>query len=198
MHVDQSMAVDNNILQQRASHPEAVKTPHVTIGPGLTTLVDMTLYERLKKVLEDNNWNPGVWAKRADLHRSHVYGLMKQAQEKPSQKLAYETARKLAKAAGVSVEWLMEDRGSPDDAYLAGSSEEDEEEEPARLPGKARAAEAARALQYPAEAIQEVLDSEDDEVDLGAEYYLQQMQAAAARIRKRRPPPPSKTNLPRP
>jgi pyruvate/2-oxoglutarate dehydrogenase complex dihydrolipoamide acyltransferase (E2) component len=167
----------------------------------------MTLAERLEFILKQNNWNAGVWARRAKLHRSHVYGLIKAAREGDTKKLAYETARKLARAAGVSVEWLAEGIGTPDDAFIEQDDEdEDDDEDPAiqalSLP-KRRAREAALALELPGKAIAHGLREPDG---YPSHYYFKAMELAAERLRGGSrgetpvppPPPPSKTNLGRP
>jgi transcriptional regulator with XRE-family HTH domain len=73
-----------------------------------------SLQERLRWVLERRNLAAGALSLKAGLARSHLGGILRSTEES---NLREATARKIAKAADVSVAWLMTGQG-PREPYV--------------------------------------------------------------------------------
>lgn len=139
----------------------------------------------MEVVLTAKGWSKRRWAELAGLAESgHVGGLMRRMKKEPG-RLAGDitTYAKLAAAAGVSLDWLVLGRGTPDG--LADFAEED-----LRYPSRARVIVAARLLgRYSAEVIAAVLAHNDPPSDPGVEFWIALLDLKRAEAPAPRPTP---------
>jgi len=113
-------------------------------------------------VLELRKWSPGKWSGLAGLSRDHVRQVLLKEQES----IETRTLIALAKAAGVSVEWLATGSGDPLSSINLRISDD------SKYPSRAKAIAAARLLELDERAISAVLEVSDLSSDPGAEYWL--------------------------
>ncbi len=127
-----------------------------------------TVLDRMEIVLTATGWSKRHWAERAGLAESgHVGGLMRRMKLNPD-RLAGDitTYAKLAAAAGVSLDWLVLGRGTPNG--IAAAVEED-----SKYPSRARVVVAARLLgRYSDEVISAILAHNDPSSDPGIEFWV--------------------------
>lgn len=141
----------------------------------------------MELVLSTKKWSKRHWAELAGLAESgHVGGLMRRMKKDPL-RLAGDitTYAKLADAAGVSLDWLVLGRGTPEG--LAVSTPEDP-----RYPSRARVIVAARLLgRYSDEVIAAVLAHDAPASDPGVEYWMSLLDLKRAESPTTRPSWPS-------
>ncbi len=96
------------------------------------------------------------------------------------------TMAAIARAGGVSIDWLVNGTGDPDVVV-----ELDE-----RYPSRAEAARFARANGFPEEAIREVLEiALDSDSDPGGDYWYEEIRQAVRRAKGKGPKPMKVTDI---
>jgi transcriptional regulator with XRE-family HTH domain len=138
----------------------------------------VTLLERMHFVLKSKGWSGREWARRAGLsEENHVNALMLRMKNDAEGRLAgdIETYAKLAKAAGVSLDWLVLGRGVPVGDAIEVSDDP-------RYPSRARVVVVAYWLGFPEAVIRAVLDHDAPSVDPGPDYWLRLLQLKQAEL----------------
>ncbi len=129
-----------------------------------------TLKERVQEILEMRQWSARRLCREAELDESHVGALLADRMSD----FTTETANAIARAAGVSLHWLVTGQGERE-PYETNARPE------AVYPSRTAAAEAARKLGISEDAIRRVLASEEQhDRDPGPRYWFAKMQAEDA------------------
>lgn len=121
------------------------------------------LSDRLKAILEHHDWSGRELGRRAGIAPTYVSGLIKRFEADPDTSVETKTLEAIARAAGVSPEWLQHGRGepgwadappvddpSPDDAGAPGPDVPDAVSQPpatyGAIPGYAALEKGARRI----------------------------------------------------
>lgn len=150
----------------------------------VTSSFVLTLLERMQFVLDSKGWSGREWARQAGLsEENHVNNLMLRMRKDTEGRLAgdIETYAKLAKAAGVSLDWLVLGRGVPVGDALEISDDP-------KYPSRARVVVVAYWLGFPEPVIRAVLDHDAPSVDPGPDYWLRLLQLKQAELAAPGPP----------
>lgn len=133
----------------------------------------MSLLERMREVMRMRQWSEREWARRAGLkEEANVNQIMRALRkDADAEKIAGTAAVwvALARAAGVSLDWLLTGRGSPHSFTV------DVHDDP-RYPSRARVIGVAHLLGFSEAAISALLDH-TPERDPGPDYWLRLLQA---------------------
>lgn len=148
----------------------------------------VTLLERMQFVLDSKGWSGREWARQAGLsEENHVNNLMLRMRKDTEGRLAgdIETYAKLAKAASVSLDWLILGRGAPTGDALEISDDP-------KYPSRARVVVVAYWLGFSEAIIRAVLDHDGPDVDPGPDYWLRLLQLKQAELSAPGAPPAPK------
>lgn len=134
-----------------------------------------TLLDRIRLVMQMKGWNESQWAKLAELkERSNVNKLIKRLEANPGEIVGdLKTFAKLAKAAGVSLDWLVLGRGSAD---LVTFTVVDDP----KYPTRPNVIFAGYILRMPQAAIDAVQAVDAGPTDPGRDYWLHLLLAKRA------------------
>lgn len=138
----------------------------------------MSLLERMQEVMRVRKWSEREWARRAGLkEEANVNQIVRALKKDPDPEKVAGSADlfvKLARAANVSLDWLLGGRGSPYSFTV------DVHDDP-RYPSRARVIGVAHLLGFSEAAIRAVSEHAPDR-DPGADYWLRILQAEQARV----------------
>jgi transcriptional regulator with XRE-family HTH domain len=132
-----------------------------------------SLLQRMKDVMKARGWSEREWARRAGLkEEANVNQIIRALRNDPDPEKVAGSAElfvKLAKAANVSLDWLLGGRGSPYSFTV------DVHDDP-RYPSRARVIGVAHLLGFSEGAIRALLEHAPDR-DPGPDYWLRVLQA---------------------
>ena len=141
----------------------------------------MSLEERLRWVMGQRGWTMSGWCIAAGLsERTTLDKYFRRIKKRPDASMTIAVLVPLAKAAGVSVDWLATGEGTP---VPTPTQEPD-----ARYPTRAQAIQAARVFLYEPEAIERVRLRDDFTRDPGLDYWLALLRAENEFVRKQSSP----------
>jgi hypothetical protein len=139
-----------------------------------------TLQERIQWILANRfDGNASEMSRRCGLARAHINLILKRSREEGPPRILDDTARKIASASGVSLQWLVEGVEPRDPDSFKVSADE-------QYPNRADAVEAARRLKSASEeAIALVTGAEySGASEWTAQDWYDEIMAAERRLRR--------------
>lgn len=136
-----------------------------------------TVISRMRFIMELNDWSEREWCRRAEIKEpSNVNKLLRRMSEDPSRVSGdAKTFAKLAKAAGVSLDWLLLGVGTPTPESINFSGD-------GLYPTRPRVLLGAYVMGFPRAAIDAVLAHNELESDPGWEYWVRLLQVEQAKL----------------
>lgn len=124
--------------------------------------------ERLRWAMQIRQWSARELARRAGMQETHVSSIIRRLETKPAADIEVSTVVRLARATGLTIEWLATGEGDVWQVYAA----------PDVYPMRQRATRAARELGLSEEGIASVLgETVHDGETKSARWWFDRMQA---------------------
>lgn len=140
-----------------------------------------TIADRIEAILREKKVSASALSESAGLTRVHVNKIIKRVRENPDSRIENATLEAIAKAGGVTLDWLMTGRADHGTAPpLVQTALRVEHTE--RYPGRAEAAKAMRGV-LPDPAVDSVLRWDLNATqDPGALWWIERMKEAARQL----------------